>query len=190
MPNTGIVYAIYDKTTNEQYIGSTKLRLYQRIKLHESNYKTYQQTGRGWSSSFHIIKNKNYDHREIETIQYNDKTELLELERHYTNTLPNVVNKIKRQGTCMIDISKCPRDPNDTRSYQQYFRDTFREQMKQYHKQYQLNNKELIKTKNNIICDCACGLKYRKGYKSKHLKTNIHNKLMYINDHNVQNSQN
>ena len=91
---TGRVYMIYDKTTFENYIGSTIKTIDQRLKKHESEFK-YYQAGKStkYMTSFEIIKNKNYTITEIDTIEAQSIKELREFEAFFVGVFKGCVNK-------------------------------------------------------------------------------------------------
>jgi hypothetical protein len=64
------------------------------------------------------------------------------------------------------------------KEYDKQYRETNKEKIKEYHKQYNEVNKEKINKHKNQKFTCECGKTITLGEKSKHLKRNIHKKLM------------
>jgi hypothetical protein len=133
------IYKIINLETNECYIGSTTLALSQRLAQHVGNYKRYLNGKYGYTTSFKIIEQDDYDIVLIEKFPCNSKEELHARESHYTQTI-QCVNKIKNQGLYnalgKIDYSK------------QYYinnKEHIQEHKKQYSKQYNYQHKEQSK---------------------------------------------
>jgi hypothetical protein len=92
----GKIYKIVCKTTNKVYIGTTcEKYLSDRLKGHRIAYKYKKDMTNYYCSVFEVLKNNDYYIELIENYPCMSKDELSRRERHYINTLENVVN-IKR----------------------------------------------------------------------------------------------
>jgi hypothetical protein len=93
----GTIYRIFNKQNN--YIGSTTQSLQQRLENHEISYGLWSLNNfkKGYLSSFEILKTKDYQIEEIDSIDIflkenkYDKKELIKLEKFYINNA-NCVN--------------------------------------------------------------------------------------------------
>jgi hypothetical protein len=91
----GKVYKVVDNTNQNIYVGSTcKEYLSQRLAGHVSNYKRYLKVKKGYTTSFDIIKNNDYEIVLLESYPCNSKDELTARERFYIDTL-DCVNTIR-----------------------------------------------------------------------------------------------
>lgn len=88
------IYIIQDKSNLQCYIGSTKLPIEQRMKIHEANYKKWLNGKYGYCSSYEILKNGNYKIRllkdcPLETLLFNE-TYYIKLFRFTSNRCVNI----------------------------------------------------------------------------------------------------
>jgi hypothetical protein len=128
--SNGKNYKIICNITNECYIGSTcEPILARRLAGHVANYKSYLKGKGNNVTSFKIIANGNYNIVLIELFPCDTKDELYSRESHYTQTV-QCVNKIKNQGL------------NNALGKMEY--------IKQYSKQYNVDNKEHIREQKKI----------------------------------------
>ena len=89
----GKIYKIVCHTTGLQYIGSTKLKLSERLKGHVYAHK-YWKEGKGCdTTSCHVIDNNNYSISLIENYPCSSRNELLLRESHFIETMKPNVNK-------------------------------------------------------------------------------------------------
>lgn len=80
----GKIYRLFDRTTGEEYIGSTtKKTLNIRKSYHKHDYKRYNEGRHNYVSSYEIIKNDNYDIELLENVNCQTREELGNRERHY-----------------------------------------------------------------------------------------------------------
>ena len=92
----GKIYKIVCKVTNKIYIGGTcEKYLSDRLKGHRLAYKYKKDVPNYYCSVFEVLKNNDYYIELIENYPCICKDELSRRERHYIETLENVVN-IKR----------------------------------------------------------------------------------------------
>lgn len=206
--HNSIIYKIFDKDTNECYIGSTIQTLEQRLYYHEHGYKN----NRSYVSSFEILKNNNYNIEPIEEVKCENNEELRIREQYHID-LNDCVNKAnafglnkenqeKRMTQYRIENkekikqyrikNKEKYKENDRQYYidnkeklknnvKQYVKNN-KEKVKEKYKEYYVNNKEKIKEYkkkwNKEKILCECGIELLKSSKSNHEKTNKHKQLM------------
>jgi len=92
----GKIYKIVCKVTNKIYVGGTcEKYLSDRLKGHRLAYKYKKDVPNYYCSVFEVLKNNDYYIELIENYPCTCKDELSRRERHYIETLENVVN-IKR----------------------------------------------------------------------------------------------
>jgi hypothetical protein len=90
----GKIYKLVCKVTNKVYIGSTTEKyLSDRLKGHRIAYKYKKDLTNYYCSAFEILKNNDYYIELIENYPCACKDELSRRERHFIDTLDNVVNK-------------------------------------------------------------------------------------------------
>ena len=82
MPS-GFIYSIVCNETGEVYYGSTTQNVSERIFIHNSNMKRWNEGKTNYCASYEIIERNNYTVSTIETVEFEDKTELYERERFY-----------------------------------------------------------------------------------------------------------
>jgi hypothetical protein len=160
----GRVYKIICNTTNKQYIGSTIYPLQSRLKRHERALIGHLRDPKkvGYCASFEILKENNYEIQLLELNEYETRHELLEHEKHYIQTLENVVNRYI-----------------PSRTTKQYYKDN----IENYKKKYQsIKNADYFKKQ----IQCRCGKHYTENSKRQHLNTEYHKKyilsILYINN--------
>jgi hypothetical protein len=144
----GKIYKIIDNTTGNVYIGSTIQKLNIRLSKHKSDYKQYLNGKDHYTTSFDIIKNNNYRIELIKYVVYKDKIELFQRERYY------------------IENNECVNKCIPSRTDKDY--------IKEYNKQYRINNNEYIKEYNKIKYECECGSSICQYQKERHFKTLKH----------------
>ena len=126
--NTATIYKICSTNTNLVYIGSTKMDLFKRYKLHKNAYRSYLKHKTGYYTAFDIF-DTGIEFLRIELIedfQYTNNKEILDRERHHI----------------MNNFSVNKYLPN--RSYRQYCKDN-REIMKLKKHKYYEDNKDRFK---------------------------------------------
>ena len=157
--NNSIVYKIVCNVTGLVYIGSTTQEIKTRLIKHKSNYKGYLAGNYGYTTSFKIIENGDYYIKKIKSYNFESKEELHGKEAYW----------IRRYGSVNKNI------PNRTLIE---YRNDHKVEKNARDKQYYLENKIELNTKQNLICLCVCGCSYSKRNKSRHLKSTIHLKLV------------
>jgi hypothetical protein len=162
----GKIYKLIDNTNGNIYIGSTTQKLNQRLNEHKSDYRTYLNGKRHYTTSFNIIKNNDYKIELIQFVIFKNKKELHQRERYYIEN--NIcVNK------CIPTRTK--KEYHNGERYKEYRK----KYDKEYYKEYYIDNKDQIKERNKIKYQCECGLSIRIDGKQRHFKTNIH--INFIN---------
>ena len=169
----GQIYKIVDVGYNKCYIGSTCEKLSQRMTRHRGKYTTYLKGNCSKTCSFDLFDEFGVENCKIERIELypcNSKEELRKREGfHIQNT--DCVNKCVPQ-----------------RSFKQYYHDNYeyciaqrraykelhREEDNLYHKQYFQENKHKILERKT----CECGLTYTHSHRSRHVKSEVHKRLM------------
>ena len=160
----GRVYKIVCNTTNKQYIGSTIYPLKFRLQRHEKAFSGHLRDPNKvkYCASFDVLKENNYEIELLELNEYDTRYELLEHEKHYIQTLENVMNRYI-----------------PSRTKKQYYKDN----IENYKKKYQsIKNTDYFKQR----IECTCGKHYTKSTKGQHLNTEYHKKyilsILYINN--------
>ena len=92
----GKIYKITCKTTNLVYIGSTtQYYLSERLRYHKEDYVHFKQgLKKTQLSSFRIIENDNFEIELIENYPCTNKTQLLEREKYYIQSIECVNNVV------------------------------------------------------------------------------------------------
>ena len=195
----GYVYKIHDNTNGDDYYGSTIQTLKERLRKHKNDLNC---------SSKSIIQNGDYNMILVQTIQFENKKQLLELEKYYINNF-NCVNKqlpfrtdeerIEYQTKYREEYYELNKDKINEylKKYRENNKEKILEQKKEYYQlnkekakeYYQLNkdkikeyreaNKDKIKEKRKEKMTCKCGSIHRIVDISRHKKTKKH--LIYIN---------
>ena len=92
----GIIYIIRDNETEETYVGSTTMRLHQRMNAHKSGCKRHDEGKKASGcSSFPIIRRGNYKAEILQTMDTEDKIELRKVETEWIRKL-NPINTMKK----------------------------------------------------------------------------------------------
>jgi len=176
----GYVYKICDNTNNNVYYGSTTRTLNIRLSKHKNNNNC--------CCSQSILKNNNYIMILVETIEFQDKKELLERERYYIQNYP-CINK-------RLPITTYEEKKEYDKEYREENKEHYKEYRKEYHQlnkekinkriaeHYQLNKEKILQNKKEKI-KCDCGAVVNKSNLSSHKKTKKH--LNYINSINEVN---
>jgi len=192
MPNyaNGKIYKIVDNTNDNIYIGSTTKMLCARLSDHVSSYKTWLKTQKkGYTTSFEILKNGNFQIVLIENCPCDSKEQLIRRERYYIDTLQNCVNKVRNLGIVNeLGGRKEYRKIRDKKYYAEnaeiiknkvkIYSNNNKELISKRGKIYREKNADMIKAHKNKICICECGLEYTNHHKQRHLRTTIHKNRM------------
>tara|TARA_B110000285_G_scaffold185056_1_gene209839 strand:+ start:147 stop:881 length:735 start_codon:yes stop_codon:yes gene_type:complete len=127
MVKIGFIYKIWSKIDDKLvYYGSTTREVCERIKNHQSGYKSWKLGNGDFISSYLIIDTCDWDYITVETVEYDEPYELKERERFW----------IESNACVNINI------PNRTKK--QYDEDN-KERIAEYAKEWKKDNKERIK---------------------------------------------
>lgn len=180
----GKIYKIVSSLTDMIYIGSTtKKYLCDRMYYHRVGLKYWMSGKRGFVASFPILLYEDARIILIENHPCNSKDELRAREQHYIDLYCDTVVNLQKAYTGI--------DCSDMKEYnKQYYIDN-QEYYKQYNKQYQKDNHKNYKQyqkqyrENNnkkinqkFVCDC--GNKYTYRNKARHERTQQHQN--YVNN--------
>ena len=88
----GIIYKLFNE--DKCYIGQTTQPIKTRMSDHKNDYKRFLKGVRRYCSSGEIIKDGNYNIECLEEIEYENKYDLLQLEKKYIreNICVNIKN--------------------------------------------------------------------------------------------------
>lgn len=154
---------------NIMYIGSTAEKyLSMRLSKHVATYRQYQKNKGNYVTSYKLFEKYGIENIVIlliETFPCNNKDELHKRERHY------------------IENNVCTNKSIPTQTDAEY-RLKNRETLLQKQKEYVMQNKEKIRKNEQEIMQCECGITFTKQHKSRHLKTENHQKFTQMNDMN------
>jgi hypothetical protein len=196
--STGKIYKIVSKQTDKIYIGSTRLTLEIRFKVHKADYKMYIETNNSSCSSIKLLKYEDCEIVLIELYPCESRTELCR--REGLIQLENrgiIVNKciagrtlkeyrldnkehiaerlaqwhIENMDRVVEYQSQYRFDNRDKRNEQsaQYYLDN-KDTAAEYYAQYRLDNKDKLTA--NFECECGSVVQY--GNKAHHFKTDKH----------------
>ena len=183
--SNGKVYKIVCDTTKNTYIGSTTLRLCQRLAQHKKDLIAYSQNKKRYSTSYEILENGNYQIVLLENVNCDNREELLQRERFYIENM-ECVNR------CIPIRDKVEKKEIHKISNQQY-EEKNKESIKERKQNYYQTKKEYIQercknyrnTKEKVKINCVCGSCYLKDNKWNHLKTMKHINFINNNNNNI-----
>ena len=89
----GIIYKIVCNETGEIYFGSTKQSFNTRISEHKRHYKCWKAGNKRAVASCSIIDRGNYSCSLVETVEFDDRSQLEDVERRYIVTTNKCINK-------------------------------------------------------------------------------------------------
>jgi hypothetical protein len=171
----GKIYRIVDNTNGNQYIGSTTLKLSQRLAQHVADYKVYLKSNMKYLKAFDILATGDYIIILIECFPCTSKEELLSRERYWQECL-NCINKNKPIITA-----------EEKKIYQEKYREDHQQEIKQYHKSYYIQNKvkyqenskkEFTLAGRSKKVHCECGGKYIHQHRSRHINSQKHQEYL------------
>ena len=156
---TIVIYQILDNTTGCSYIGSTVKPIKTRLSIHLSCYNKWVNNNHSttYYSSFEVFKNDNFVVYILELLSDDEVDTRYLRERHYVDTIPNVVNK------------HIP-----SRTLKEYYNDN-KIEINKFMKQYYEKNKEYCNQRikdryhNNI-----------NGYRDKQIERNNYNAIQRL----------
>lgn len=154
--NHGKIYKLLCNVTGDVYYGSTVKSLKQRLSGHKTDYKYYLKGVKSYTTSFKIIENGNYRIELVENYGCLNRKQLEMNEGIY----------IKYNDCINKNIAGRTRKEYDKKN---------KDKKKEY-------DKIRYHNKLNKKFDCECGGKYIYCHKSKHFKTNKHQKYLASKD--------
>lgn len=174
--HNGKIYTIRSAQTDKYYIGSTTQPLYKRFYEHKRDYKLFLDGKFHNVSSFDIVKFDDCYIELLEEFKCENKEQLTKKEgqtiRLYINDIVNKRIEGRSKQEHYIDNKDKIKEIQ-----KQYYTDN-KEIKKQYNEQYYDDNKEKILAKLNCKYICQCGGKYTQVNKTRHLKSNKHQKYL------------
>jgi hypothetical protein len=169
----GKIYKIVSEKSDKVYIGSTcRKYLCERLANHKSSYKNWKAGKGNKTMSFDLIELGDVSIVLLELFPCDTKDELLSRERHYIELYKDII------------INKCI----PSRTIKEYREDN-KEKIKEYdrNRPNKKERNEKVKEKYKINIEkkkiktiCVCGSEYRKGNKSHHEKTLIHQHFIKV----------
>ena len=156
------IYKIVDNTNDNIYIGSTCKTLKTRLSEHKSDYKRFLKGVYGYTKSFDIIKNNDYNIELLEDCNIKTKKELFERERFFIEN-----NECLNKNIPVLTDKETQQYQKD---YQKEYYNDNKDKLDIIHKAYNETNKEKLREK--FIC--VCGGNYTHSQKSTHFKTRKH----------------
>ncbi len=152
----GKIYKIIDNTNNSVYIGSTCYSLEDRLKGHESSFRTYLKGIKATClTSYKILTNGNYKIELIENFPCENSKQLFEREgfyiRKYKNEGLNIVNKTILGLTWEEQLKKRNEKYICECGKQVKYSNKLQHQQTKLHKKLISNPKIIIPGKNNNI---------------------------------------
>lgn len=194
------LYAIRSHETEDVYIGSSCVRLSQRLHVHRGHYKAFKQGKRNYITSFEIIKHPDNYIELIRAVPCSSKEELHKLEgdeirstRCVNKFIPGRTKKqyYEDHKEKIDKYQKQYKEDNKEHvaKYQKNYYDENKEQQSQLAKEYYKKNKDIAKqrAKKNYhesknIRECLCGISYNCGSKhrsNRHYASKIHKKYVF-----------
>jgi len=141
----GYIYKLHDNTNNTDYYGSTIQTLNKRLQEHKNKLDC---------SSKSIIENNDYIMILVETIEFQDKKQLLEREKYYIQNYP-CINKYSPLRT-----------KEEYKEQQKEYYEEHKEQQKEYYQEYrELNKEKLLKQRKEYY---EANKEQKKEYREKH----------------------
>lgn len=193
----GKIYKIISDQTANEYIGSTAQKyLSVRFEQHKHKFSAWKskQKGSYYWTSFDILQYEDAQIILIESFPCNSKEELLSRERHYIETSPNSINKIRNLNQTAEDKKQTRHlhyETNKTKTRDQqkeYYKknaELLKEKSKTYHREHQKeraekqkiykeNNKDKLNARQNEKMYCLCGQRHSRQNKLRHESSQKH----------------
>jgi len=160
----GKIYKLTCKETTKVYIGSTVMKMCQRISKHldKSNNCVSKQ----------IIERGNYEFELIENYPCNTARELHAREQYWIDNTENTINKQRQYES--EEAFKIHRKEYQKKLGEAYRNGDKREEYLNKKKKYALNNKAVISEKQSEVIQCECGGCYRRNHKARHCRSRKH----------------
>lgn len=151
---TGFIYSIVCNETGKVYYGSTIQNVSNRIRNHNCNLKRWKEKeGKyDYCSSYEILDKNNYTVRTLETVEFENKTELLERERFYIENnecinlcLPAQTAEERTEQRKEKSKIWAKNNKDKTREYKRRNYEKYKEKEREYKRQYYEKNKEKLR---------------------------------------------
>ena len=187
----GKIYSIRSYDTDKYYIGSTCQTLTKRLSKHKSNYRDWQNNGKGYMTSFEILKYDDYYIELIEDFPCENKNQLHkregELIRENKNDCVNLV--IPKRTLKEYKIDNKEKISQDWKKYYEKNKDALIQKQKEYRidnkdkikileKAYREVNKEkkqdYMKIYRGKVTECDCGSTIRHSDRARHARSKRH----------------
>lgn len=183
----GFIYKLSNIIDDRFYIGSTK-NMNKRLSTHKTN--SIKVNDRAYNMPIYICMRElgrdNFHIHHLETIEYENKNDLLLKEREWIEKLAPVLNQL------LPIVSN-----EETKERVKKWHTENKERVKEYKKQHYLKNKAAIAEKSKkyyeankehlkeyskkhaqenpkVSISCECGGTYMTGKKNRHFKTKLH----------------
>ena len=158
----GKIYKIVSPSCTKFYIGSTTKPLEQRLKGHESQYKSFKKgSGSTYVSSYDILKYNDYYIKLIKDVKCETREELHkaegEIQRQFFDQLINKYKAGRTQDELNAYFAKYKIEHHDR---------VLESLKKSYHKKI----------------TCVCGLVIARGNKTHHLRSKLHLNQPFTNN--------
>lgn len=185
----GYIYVLVSKydtslVYTEQYIGSTKMSLSERLRLHKNDYRRYLNGKCNYMTSFDLFKKYGIDGidvKPIESYKYDDLKDLRRREGYYIQAC-ECINKVVA-GRSKKEYNQINREAINSKN-KQYQLDNY-ERIKEHRRKHYEINRDLIKENYyanrdtiNAKITCECGCIVIKRALSTHQKSAKHINLM------------
>jgi hypothetical protein len=171
----GTIYRIHSESEDKEYIGSTIMKLSERLSSHKSDYRKWLvDKDESYYSSYEILKTDDYTVDVLEEVEVESKQELRQIERQWydrrveTVGRDRVVNKIRPY----ISVEE---DKERKIEYGIKYRTDNKEKHLEYFKEFRTKNKDKIILRQSQKIHCKyCDSEMRKDSVSEHNKTIKH----------------
>lgn len=168
------IYQIVNDIDNEIYVGSTTQALCKRMAKHRGEINTKAKSHR---KLYQHMKNKGVQHFRIELIKEfpcDNKEQMTAEEGKYIRELKPTLNK-KIEGRTTKEWIQ------DNKEHLNEYRKLNEEKIKAYSKHYRMENKAILKEKQQQPYNCVCGSDITLNNKTRHLKSKKHQQFINEN---------
>jgi hypothetical protein len=180
--NAGKIYKLICNKTNNVYYGSTSQSLMKRRDNHRQQYKQYLKGKCNFITSFEIIKDDDFIIELVESIEFNDKKELIARERYYIQNNDCVNKYIPSRTHKEYYIEHKEHFNQKGKEHYQNNKDQYRKNQKKWAidhpdkvKQYRKKYKSSL---GLFICECGLSCKNSKWDIERHKNTKKHLSLI------------
>lgn len=206
MSNIGFVYLLEHKDTDKIYVGSTKVKIEDRVKRHKECFKRHF----GYCSSFELLKygEDGLNWIELEQLEYVNEEDLRKAERYWydiykaeyedlliNERLPFLSKAEKdkynkefkkkwyeerREELSKIRKQRYEENKEEINKQRKQYRDNNKEKMKERSALYREKNRDKIIAKKKEPILCECGLYSNSSHIARHKRTKKHLELLEI----------